>query len=77
MTNRSSHIPVRTETDAITEPVMVRVFLNARIPMGMKKQQSTHRPKIGCEGARETTVEDRHLRVLVAVPCGQVLGKVK
>ena len=39
--NRSSHMPTTTPNDAITQPVMVRSFLIARIENGSTKLQKT------------------------------------
>jgi hypothetical protein len=41
MTNRSSHIPMTTEMEAIRVPKGVRVLLKLRMGMGMTKQKTT------------------------------------
>ena len=41
MMNRSSHIPIKTNVDATTEPGIVRVFLGPSIASGMTKHAIT------------------------------------
>jgi hypothetical protein len=49
MTNRSSHIPMSTATEATVAPIGVRSLRNGRIAMGTTKQQTTIAQKKGAK----------------------------
>ena len=69
MTNRSSHIPIRMEIEAMTVPEIVRVFLKLRMGRGMTKQKRNG-PEVGAKLPCQLGPEDGHVNRLIAIKDG-------